>query len=113
MCQGVAEELSNRSEPCQVRKVASLSAQALIGAMYLQMHWLMAAGNDLTRCWSCGHLISLARPHPEAESADGTRDSATTRAAKRTTEARESNSYCQRSHPYDSIGTYGVLCDER
>jgi hypothetical protein len=30
MCQGVAEELSNRSEHCQVRKVASLLAQALI-----------------------------------------------------------------------------------
>jgi hypothetical protein len=40
--------------------------KSLLGAMYLQMYWLMAAGKDLTRCEHCGLLISLARPHPEA-----------------------------------------------
>jgi len=39
--------------------------KSLLEAMYLQMHWLMAAGNDLTRCEYCGRLISLACPHPE------------------------------------------------
>jgi hypothetical protein len=39
--------------------------QHLLGAMYLQMYWLMAAGHELTRCEHCGRLISLARPHPE------------------------------------------------
>ena len=39
--------------------------KSLLGAMYLQMYWLMAAGSDLTRCEHCGLLISLARPRPE------------------------------------------------
>ena len=43
----------------------------LLGAMYLQMYWLMAAGNDLTRCEHCGRLISLARPHPEGRKRRG------------------------------------------
>jgi hypothetical protein len=38
----------------------------LLGAMYLQMYWLMAAGSELTRCEYCGRLISLARPSPES-----------------------------------------------
>lgn len=37
----------------------------LLGAMYLQMYWLMVAGNELIRCEYCGRLISLARPNPE------------------------------------------------
>jgi hypothetical protein len=41
------------------------SFMSLLGAMYLQMYWLMAAGSDLTRCEHCGRLISLARPNPE------------------------------------------------
>jgi len=39
--------------------------KSLLGAMYLQMYWLMVAGSDLTRCEHCGRLISLARPNPE------------------------------------------------
>jgi hypothetical protein len=39
--------------------------KSLLGAMDLQMYWLMAAGSDLTRCEHCGLLISLARPNPE------------------------------------------------
>jgi|SRR5215204_112773 len=38
--------------------------KSLLGAMYLQMYWLMAAGSDLTRCEHCGRLISL-RPLPD------------------------------------------------
>lgn len=37
----------------------------LLGAMYLQMYWLLAHGKDVTRCEHCGWVISLARPHPE------------------------------------------------
>ena len=37
----------------------------LLGAMYLQMYWLMVSGGDITRCEHCGRIISLARPHPE------------------------------------------------
>lgn len=38
----------------------------LLGAMYLQMHWLMSSGAQLVRCEYCGLIMSLARPHPEA-----------------------------------------------
>jgi hypothetical protein len=36
----------------------------LLGAMYLQMWWLMAFGGDITRCEFCGRIVLLARPHP-------------------------------------------------
>lgn len=37
-----------------------------LGAMYLQMYWLMAAGGNVTRCKYCGRIISLASPAPSA-----------------------------------------------
>lgn len=37
----------------------------LLGAMYLQMYWLMTSGGDITRCEYCGGIISLTRPRPE------------------------------------------------
>jgi hypothetical protein len=36
----------------------------LLGAMYLQMHWLIASGGNVTRCEHCSRIISHARPHP-------------------------------------------------
>lgn len=36
----------------------------LLGAMYLQMYWLIAAGGNVTRCDYCGRIISLGRPGP-------------------------------------------------
>jgi hypothetical protein len=52
------------------RDVSDVTARwtfkSLLGAMYLQMYWLMAAGSELTRCEYCGRLISLARPSPES-----------------------------------------------
>jgi hypothetical protein len=51
------------SDPSKIS--AGWSFTSLRGAMYLQMYWLMAAGGDVTRCEYCGHIISLARPHPE------------------------------------------------
>jgi hypothetical protein len=45
---------------------AQWTFKSLLGAMYLQMYWLMAAGSELTRCEYCGRLISLARPSPES-----------------------------------------------
>ena len=38
----------------------------LLGAMYIQMYWLMASGEDVARCVYCGQILSLARPHPES-----------------------------------------------
>jgi hypothetical protein len=45
---------------------ANWNFMSLLGAMYLQMYWLMAAGSELTRCEYCGRLISLARLYPES-----------------------------------------------
>ncbi len=36
----------------------------LLGAMYLQMYWLMVSGGNVTRCEHCGRIVSLDRPHP-------------------------------------------------
>lgn len=36
----------------------------LLGAMYLQMYWLVAAGGNVTRCEYCMRIVSLARPSP-------------------------------------------------
>jgi hypothetical protein len=38
----------------------------LLGAMYMQMRWLMASGAALKRCLFCGRIISLAPPSPGA-----------------------------------------------
>jgi hypothetical protein len=38
----------------------------LLGAMYLQMYWLMASGENVARCEYCGQIISFARSHPES-----------------------------------------------
>ncbi|MDQ5827225.1 MAG: hypothetical protein M3441_23935 [Chloroflexota bacterium] len=42
------------------------SFKSLLGAMYLQMYWLMGSGGEVTRCRYCGRIISLARPSPDA-----------------------------------------------
>jgi hypothetical protein len=39
---------------------------SLLGAMYLQMYWLMAAGGNVARCRYCRRMISLASPAPDA-----------------------------------------------
>ena len=49
--------------PANVRPVWSFDN--LLGALYLQMHWLMSSGGKLSRCENCGRVISLARTHSE------------------------------------------------
>ena len=39
---------------------------SLLGAMYLQMWWLIASGESIARCEFCGRPVSLARSHPGA-----------------------------------------------
>jgi hypothetical protein len=39
----------------------------LLGAMYLQMYWLMTSSGDLARCKYCGRIISYAPPVPIGE----------------------------------------------
>jgi len=50
-------------DPSRVRLVQGF--RNLLGAMYLQMYWLMSSGGDAARCEHCSQLMSLARPHPE------------------------------------------------
>jgi hypothetical protein len=39
----------------------------LLGAMYLQMYWLMGSAGNATRCRWCGRLVSLESPYPGAK----------------------------------------------
>jgi hypothetical protein len=41
------------------------SFKNLLGAMYLQMWWLITSGGNLARCEHCRRLISLSRSNPE------------------------------------------------
>jgi hypothetical protein len=52
-----------RPDPSEVKYVQGF--WNLLGAMYLQMYWLIASGGDVTRCEYCGRILSLAKPHPE------------------------------------------------
>lgn len=38
----------------------------LLGAMYLQLYWLMSSGGEVTRCKYCSRIVSLSRPFPGA-----------------------------------------------
>ncbi len=38
----------------------------LLGAMYLQLYWLMSSGGEVTRCKYCSRIVSLNRPFPGA-----------------------------------------------
>ena len=52
-----------RPDPSKVKQVQVF--WNLLGAMYLQMYWLIASGGDVTRCEYCGRILSHAKPHPE------------------------------------------------
>jgi hypothetical protein len=57
------EELTFPQDFSKIRR--TIGFENLLGAMYLQMYWLMTSGGDLARCEYCGRVISLSRPHPE------------------------------------------------
>ena len=50
---------------------ASWWPRNLLGAMYLQMYWLMTSSADLSRCKHCGRIISYAPPVPIGEGRRG------------------------------------------
>jgi hypothetical protein len=64
LIEGQKELLEVHHDPSRVR--AGWGFKNLLGAMYLQMYWLMAAGGTLRRCEHCGRIISLSRPSPES-----------------------------------------------
>ncbi len=53
------------SEDDPFRVTALWEFDNLLGALYLQMYWLMASGDDLGRCENCDRPISLARTQPQ------------------------------------------------
>ena len=71
-------------DPSVVRLVWSFDN--LLGAMYLQMYWIMTSGGNLTRCEHehCRRVISLAKPHPEGR--------------KRRSDKRFCNDACRQAH---------------
>ena len=56
---------TNGRDPSEVVDVWAF--ENLLGAMYLQMYWLMGSGGNTTRCRWCNRIISLAKPHPDAK----------------------------------------------
>jgi hypothetical protein len=56
----------------------------LLGAMYLQMWWVVTSSGELSRCEHCGRLISLTRPNP--------------RARKRRSDKRFCDDACRQAH---------------
>jgi hypothetical protein len=56
----------------------------LLGAMYLQMWWVVISSGDLSRCEHCSRLISLTRPKPGAR--------------KRRSDKRFCNDACRQAH---------------
>ena len=56
----------------------------LLGAMYLQMFWLMASMDKVARCEYCGRIITFTRSHPEGR--------------KRRSDKRFCNDACRQAH---------------
>jgi hypothetical protein len=57
------EVASYLADPMMLRRIWEFDN--LLGAMYLQMYWLMTSAGELKRCEHCGRVVSLARPHPD------------------------------------------------
>jgi hypothetical protein len=57
------EGASYMADPMTLRRTWEFDN--LLGAMYLQMYWLMTSAGELKRCEHCGRIVSLSRPHPE------------------------------------------------
>jgi hypothetical protein len=70
------------AEPSDIK--SAVGFENLLGAMYLQMYWLIASGEDVARCEYCRQIISLARPHPEGR--------------KRRRDKRFCNDACRQAH---------------
>jgi hypothetical protein len=80
----------DRDDPAQVVDVWTF--ENLLGAMYLQMYWLMGSGGNTTHCEWCGRLISLKSPYPGAK--------------KRPSHKRFCDSYCREKWHYHNVRKY-------
>ncbi len=70
------------TDPSVVRSVWRFDN--LLGAAYLQMHWLLTSEGNLARCEHCGRVISLTRPYPKGR--------------KRRRDRRFCNDSCRQAH---------------
>ncbi len=59
----IVTDSHDKADPATVQ--STWDFHNLLGAMYLQMYWLITSGGDITRCEYCGGVISLTRPRPE------------------------------------------------
>ena len=67
----------------------------LLGAMYLQMYWLLAAGEKhVTRCNYCGKLVRLTASEPESEGKP--------RGGKPRQDKRHCDNACRQRHHYQT-----------
>jgi hypothetical protein len=64
LCRRSLEVPTPYYDPDPSNVTSSWEFDSLVGAMYLQMYWLLESGGDVTRCEHCGRIISLGRPHP-------------------------------------------------
>jgi hypothetical protein len=70
--------------PSPSRVHAYYGFYSLLGAMYLQMFWVMESSGTVTRCQYCGKAIFLSRPNPGGR--------------KRRTDRRFCNDACRQAH---------------
>lgn len=73
----------------------------LLGAMYLQMYWLLEAGeNNVTHCKSCGATIKLTASKPTST------DPSKTRKVRSDRQFCDNNGRCQQSYNYRTKGKH-------
>jgi len=63
--QSTAIDIDGRAQADPSAVILYWYCDDLLGAMYLQMYWILTSGGDLVRCEHCRRVISLARPHPQ------------------------------------------------
>ncbi len=73
----------------------------LLGAMYLQMYWLLEAGeNNVTHCKNCGATIKLTASKPTST------DPSKTRKVRSDRQFCDNKGRCQQSYNYRTKGKY-------
>lgn len=52
--------------PVDIKIISSWRIRGLLGAMYLQIYWLITSGEGLSRCKHCDQVFSTAKTNPES-----------------------------------------------
>ena len=73
----------------------------LLGVMYLQMYWLLEAGeNNITHCKNCGAMIKLTASKPTST------DPSRTRKTRSDRQFCDNKGKCQQRYCYRTKGKY-------